>query len=111
MFESLANQYGDGWKVPFPSTESYDARVNAHPAKTFQTALSLTNPDTIKLPRTYISCMQRDNNPVMAPLFVCAQKARSDGWEFYELAANHNPHIAAFDATVELLHRIAENAH
>jgi hypothetical protein len=46
----------------------------------------------------------------MAPLFACAQKVRTAGWEFYELAANHNPHIAAFNATVELLHLIAENA-
>jgi pimeloyl-ACP methyl ester carboxylesterase len=109
LFSTLADQYGNGWKVPFPAAEAYDSRVSPHPVKTFQTVLTINNPKAAALPRTYISCTQRGNNPVMAPLFVCAEHARTAGWDYYEVHANHNPHVGALQETVQLLDRIANH--
>jgi pimeloyl-ACP methyl ester carboxylesterase len=107
IFASLANQYGDGWRVPFPSAEAYDSRISAHPVKTFQTKLSIGNPKAAALPRAYVSCTGRGNNPVLAPLQECAARAKAAGWEFYEMETNHNLHVGALADTVRLLNRIS----
>jgi pimeloyl-ACP methyl ester carboxylesterase len=87
----LANQFGDGWRVPFPSEESYDPRHIAHPLQTMLQKLEVKNPKASSLPRTYIACTERGENPVYAPIVLCAKQAKSYDWRYYELATGHNP--------------------
>lgn len=87
----LANQYGDGWKVPFPFEEPYDPRQVSQPLQTFLQELRVQNPNAAILPRTFISCTERGDDPTYEPVEASAQYARSQGWKYYELATGHNP--------------------
>ena len=106
---------GDGWRLPPnpapPDTPDEDLawmtpRRMGQPAKTGQQPIRLTGA-VDRLPRTYIYCKQPRPGDVFRPF---AERAKSEGWQYLEIDASHNPHITAPDALAEAFDRIARQA-
>jgi pimeloyl-ACP methyl ester carboxylesterase len=101
---------GDGWRVapnPIPpDTSAEDAAWIANfrmpqSVRCFEQPLRLRAKPT--LPRTYIQCMRYAGR---GPFGQFAARARTEGWQTYELDASHSPNVTAPGALMELLQRI-----
>lgn len=104
---SLANQFGDGWRIPFHSETDTDPRHAAQPMQTFFQKLNQTNPEAWAILRkTYISCTERGENPVYEPIEKCAKEAKDQGWPYFELSSGHNPNDSMPDELSNLLNQI-----
>lgn len=104
----------DGWKVqptPVPPDTSPDdkvwieARRMTQPIKTLQQKLRLKNGET-KLPRSYIYCSKKAPGDVFVQF---AERAKKEGWPYFELDASHSPNVTAPEALVDALDRIAKS--
>lgn len=104
----LAEVYGEGWRLPFPSTPPYDERVTDHPLQTFLQPIELKNQQAKNLPRTYIACTERGDAPHYAPIVQIAQQAKLLGWQYYELPTGHNPNLTMPHETAKLLDLISK---
>lgn len=104
----LANEFGEGWKIPFPFEEPYDPREVSHPIQTFLQEIEVKNPAAKTIPRTFIACTERGDDPTFDPVETSARLARSKGWNYYELATGHNPNETMPLETAELLDDIAK---
>jgi hypothetical protein len=103
---------GDGWRMPPnpppPDTPEDDLawmtpRRMGQPAKTGEQPIRLTGA-VERLPRSYIYCLQPRPGDVFRQF---AERARAEGWPYFEIDASHNPHIAAPDALASMLNEIA----
>lgn len=107
--KQLADQLGEGWKVPFPFEEPYDPREVSHPLQTFFQKIEVKNPASKTIPRTFIACTERGEDPVFEPVETCAKLARAQGWRYYELPTGHNPNETMPLETAALLNDVAKS--
>ena len=106
---------GDGWRVPsnpIPSDTSdadrkwIEERRGPQAIKSFETPLHLRNGET-KLPRYYIYCKRAAPGDVFRQF---ADRARREGWGYFEMDASHSPFITAPEALTTILDTIARTA-
>ena len=106
---------GDGWRVPSnpipPDTSDADRkwieeRRGPQAIKSFETPLHLRNGET-KLPRYYIYCKRAAPGDVFRQF---ADRARREGWGYFEMDASHSPFITAPEALTTILDTIARTA-
>ena len=75
-----------------------------HPLKALQQPVRLTGA-VEKLPRTYIYCTR----PAPSDSFrQFADRAKKEGWQYFEIDASHNPHITNPGALARLFEEIAD---
>jgi pimeloyl-ACP methyl ester carboxylesterase len=107
-----AAKANDGWRIPPnpmpPDTPEADVawaapRRMPQPIGTFETRIRLTNPPP---PRSYIYCKRCGPGDVFRPF---AERARAEGWPYFELDASHNPHITAPQELLAVLQEIARS--
>jgi len=106
--EEQVRTRGEGWYIPVPAPESLGLSQPAdidwvmpklvpHPYRTFCDVLQLHNPDTYKVPRTYINCI--GNKPRGGQ-----RSQQSAGIEDYrELSSGHDAMVTAPLELAELL--------
>jgi pimeloyl-ACP methyl ester carboxylesterase len=103
---------GEGWRIPPnpppPDTPDEDVawvtpRRLPQPIKTFEQKLELKG-GALTLPRSYIYCQRYGPGDVFAQF---AERARSEGWQLFEIDASHNPHITVPEALRDILIEIA----
>ncbi|RPH36835.1 alpha/beta hydrolase [bacterium] len=80
--------------------EWYLARVTAHPMATYDEPAPRGNAQGAALPRMFIHCTQGPTAPVFAPF---AEKARSRGWPYHEIATGHEAMLIAPDQVAAIL--------
>ena len=106
---------GDGWRMPPnpppPDTPAEDLkwmtpRRVGQPAKTGETKIRLTGA-VERLPRTYIYCLQPRPGDVFRQF---AERAKTEGWPYFEIDASHNPHITVPEELAAMLDSIAKQA-
>ncbi|HEX9871514.1 MAG TPA: alpha/beta hydrolase, partial [Candidatus Tectomicrobia bacterium] len=80
-------------------------RIGAHPLKTFQQPVRLTNPAAAALPRTFIYCTDKPERDSFAPL---AERLRAETrWRYRELATGHDAMVTAPQEVAALLLELA----
>lgn len=110
----LAEESGDGWKVPiigkatFGVTDEADlawiaARITPQPLRTFEEPVRLTNPAAVALPRSYILCRQKE--PTLFDAH--AQRVKSEGWGYFELLTGHDAMITEPEELAGILLKVA----
>jgi len=109
--EHMVANAADGWRVPAnpipPDTSPEDVawiepRRMPQPIRTFQQPLRLKRGETT-LPRSYIYCRLA---PMGDPFRQFAERAKREGWRYYELDASHSPNVTAPVALADLLAEI-----
>ena len=78
------------------------SRLSPMPWHTHDQPIRLTNPKTINIPRSYISCIDYDNFHFMA------QRAKSAGWDYHELKTGHDAMITVPDKLVQILESLVQ---
>jgi pimeloyl-ACP methyl ester carboxylesterase len=69
--------------VPFPEG-------TAQPIKTYETRLTVRDPQAATLPRTYVYCTKSPDGWAVKPVIAaCAARAREAGWAYHELPTSH----------------------
>lgn len=108
----LVANAAEGWRVPAnpipPDTSPEDVawiepRRMTQPLATFQQPLRLKHGETT-LPRSYVYCRLA---PLGDPFRQFAERAKREGWPYFELDASHSPNVTAPEALADLLARIA----
>lgn len=103
---------GDGWLVPQnplpPDTSESDVawitpRRVMQPLITFEQPINLTGA-VDRLPKSYIKCTRIGPEDVFKDF---AQRARDEGWNYFEIDSSHSPHITAPQALANLFDQIA----
>jgi pimeloyl-ACP methyl ester carboxylesterase len=84
-----AAQTGDGWRVPHNPPDA-DRRTDFPIAAGLQ-PLEVRNPAAARLPRAYIACPERGDNPLYLPFIDAAARAQQQGWDYFELPTGHHP--------------------
>jgi pimeloyl-ACP methyl ester carboxylesterase len=101
----------DGWRVspnPMPpdtapsDVEWAAPRRMPQPIKTIASPVRLTGKNLP--PRTYIYCKR---TPPGDPFRQFAERAKREGWTYYEIDASHNPHITVPEQLAALFNKIA----
>lgn len=105
-FFRFAEDYGEGWKVP--SFFHNDSRLTPQPLQTSTLPVSVTNPRSRTIPRTYIKCTAKDPQWSFTPVLNrVADYARSMGWGYRELSSDHFPMDNAKEELLQVLVEIA----
>jgi len=108
----MVENAADGWRVPAnpipPDTSPEDVawiepRRLTQPLRTFQQPVRLKHGETT-LPRSYIYCRLA---PLGDPFRQFAERAKREGWRYFELDASHSPNVTAPTALTDLLAEIA----
>jgi pimeloyl-ACP methyl ester carboxylesterase len=108
----MVENAADGWRVPAnpipPDTSPEDVawiepRRLTQPLRTFQQPVRLKHGETT-LPRSYIYCRLA---PLGDPFRQFAERAKREGWRYFELDASHSPNVTAPAALTELLAEVA----
>jgi pimeloyl-ACP methyl ester carboxylesterase len=92
VWQNAAQAGGNGWAIPFgPSDEQ---RLTPHPLKTYLDKVVVQNSRSAGLPRTFLYCKMRIEDPTwdkrLASVRAAAQRAERDpSWRYHELAAQH----------------------
>ncbi len=107
-----ARAEGEGWRLPaqqeqqpFGVTDPADAdwlrgKLSAHPVKTFEQPIQLTNSLASAIPRTFINCT------ATGWFTSFAERARwESGWRYYELHTGHDAMVTAPQELVDILLR------
>jgi len=108
MLSEIVQTYGEGWYLPADS--SVDPRLTPHPGKTGSQSLRLQNQPAIdRIPHTYIYCTRKPPVGLAACITqVGRKKAKANGWNYYELATDHEPEQEAPDEVVSILLNLAK---
>jgi pimeloyl-ACP methyl ester carboxylesterase len=104
----------DDWRlapspVP-PDTSAEDVawitprRVH-QPLACFQEPLLLNHGEP-KMPRSYIYAQRHNPGDPFRPF---AERAKREGWQYFEMDASHSPHVTAPDALANILDQIAHS--
>ena len=80
------------------------ARFTPHPLATYDQPVQSGNAKSAAISRAYIRCTAGQWTPRFAPF---AEKAKSAGWDVYELATGHMAMLTAPREVAELLHALA----
>ena len=75
-----------------PLARWYLERVTSHPLATYDEPVPVGNTQSTALPRTFIHCTGGPTAPVFAPF---AEKAKTRGWPYYEIATGHEVMLTA----------------
>lgn len=106
--EEFVELFGDGWRLPYPG-DVVDSRIQDHPWRTYTQPIQVANPRAAALLHTFIACTNRDMEAVYYhAIDASASRARSLGWNYIELAADHNPHISMPTETAALLAQLSD---
>ena len=110
-----ARAEGQGWRLPPPRDESpfgtrdeadirwLRSKLGAHPVKSLQQPVRLTDPGAVALPRTFIDCTETAWFPQPA------RRARSEpGWHYRALPTGHDAMITAPHELATVLQEITE---
>jgi pimeloyl-ACP methyl ester carboxylesterase len=92
----LAQTRGDGWRIPFPFAPPDAEWVPYHPLATVTQPLTVGNPATAALPRTFIFCTGKGDDwfcGIGGKIAEAARQARAAGWDYRELMTGHSPHL------------------
>lgn len=102
----------DGWRLPPspvpPDTSAEDVawitprRVH-QPLACFQEPLLLSHGEP-KMPRSYVYAQRHNPGDPFRPF---AERAKREGWQYFEMDASHSPHVTAPEALAEILDEIA----
>jgi pimeloyl-ACP methyl ester carboxylesterase len=102
----------DDWRLPPspvpPDTSAEDVawitprRVH-QPLACFQEPLLLNHGEP-KMPRSYIYAQRHNPGD---PFRQFLERAKTEGWQTFEMDASHSPHVTAPEALAEILDRIA----
>jgi pimeloyl-ACP methyl ester carboxylesterase len=109
---AVAQERGDG-RAPIPAellprdvtdavTERYVARLRPQAANTFTDAITLTGA-VDGVARAYVRCTGYEDSATGS----FAERARSEGWLYRELASEHDLHLSDPGATVDLVQELA----
>jgi pimeloyl-ACP methyl ester carboxylesterase len=105
-----AETEGGGWRVPVPFDDGdelgmpeeiaswYLPRLVDHPLRAMEEAVSLRNEATVQ--RTFVRCTEHALADIIGPH---AERAKTEGWTYYELATGHDPQILDADGLVTVL--------
>lgn len=112
MFEALATDSGDGWRIPVadglldrwgitdPALAAELRRKLTDFSLTFSRGVVDYDPAPMEaLPRTYIE----HTAPPLAPLALSIERARTDGWTMREIATGHDMMLTDPQGTARLL--------
>jgi pimeloyl-ACP methyl ester carboxylesterase len=84
---------GGGWSLPAGPVRTDGVPFpegTAQPIKTFESRLTVRDPQAAALPRTYVYCTKSpDGWPVKPVIAACAARAREAGWDYHELPTSH----------------------
>ena len=111
-FEELVRTQGDGWKLPSLAERDLQRgsrlKTAAHPFQTMVQPISLKNPAAETIPRSFIYCTESGwSAEHIAPL---AARARADGWDYHELAADHMAMLNMPKELTDILLELGEGA-
>lgn len=110
----IAATEGDGWRVPAPFESGdelgmpaeiaswYLPRLVDHPLRAMEEAASLSVEAAVQ--RTFVRCTKHDLADMIAPY---AERAKAEGWAYYELATGHDPQILDVEGLVNVLDRVS----
>jgi pimeloyl-ACP methyl ester carboxylesterase len=86
-FEEIARTQGDGWRVPFPWPVNDNRPRTDLLLNPVKEPVAVRNAAARVLPRTYIYCADKPDDPLFAQF---AQRARGDAaWRYRELPTGH----------------------
>lgn len=81
---------GEGWYLSGEDPD--DPRFVDHPAKTLFQPIEIRNTTSARIPRVYIFCTEKEEmGPGGLGIIHSAERARTLGWEYYELPTGHHP--------------------
>jgi len=106
--------------IPFDAMGIFDPadrawvepKLSSHPMKCLEDPITLTHGEP-KMPRSYILCTARESLIAcfgVDPLAHFVEKARADGFRFYEIASGHYPMVTHPKELAEVLSTIAAAA-
>lgn len=91
----LAQNRGDGWRIPFPFAPPDADRLPCHPLASVTKPLAIRNPVATTLPRTFVFSTGKGDDwfhGIGGKIAEAARKARTAGWDYRELPTGHHPH-------------------
>jgi pimeloyl-ACP methyl ester carboxylesterase len=97
----------DGFIVPnWVTARSPRPTDVRQPVLTFTEPVSFRNPAAVRLPGTYVLTVEPGRAEADDDFAAFAQRAKSRGWAYHVLRANHVPERSAPGALTELLRRV-----
>lgn len=102
MIDSAKDAIVPGWVQPGASPPT-DV---PHPKRTFTERISLKNPAARRIPATYILTVESGKTEADDGFAPFAQRARSRGWTYHVLQADHTPERSAIPELTGLLRRV-----
>ena len=89
--EQAAQAHGDGWRIPFGDPDA-DRRTDVM-LKMSQQPLAVSNPDAVRLKRTYVLHTGKSPESWLKPLFdrIAARVRDEEGWSYHERPYVHYP--------------------
>jgi pimeloyl-ACP methyl ester carboxylesterase len=89
------------WAIAEPEDQSWVLpRLQPQPVASFAQAVRVGNPESLRIPRSFILCSESGFDPV-------AEQARQSGWGLYQLDTGHDPMITKPREVAEILLKIA----
>ena len=85
--QARAQTGGEGWRIPAGG----EGKDTDHPLKTFTDRLEVKNPAAVALSRTFIYCTDKPPEAAKGGIARNAERARAEGWRYYELPTGHVP--------------------
>jgi len=120
-FRDLANQHGDGWRLPGgeghldlwglqPGEAREFVRKNLcdFSLRCFEEHLALPANRKANLPATFVSCVA-DNYPAKPFFRPFAEKAQTCGWDVREVNTGHDCHVERPAEVAEILLAVAKS--
>jgi pimeloyl-ACP methyl ester carboxylesterase len=105
-WEERARALGDGWRLPSPFGVG-TARHTPLLMAAFRQPIRLANA-AAAVPRTYVYCTDKRDDPVFAPLKATAARLKTAaGWGYRELPTGHMAHLLQPRALADLLLELA----
>jgi pimeloyl-ACP methyl ester carboxylesterase len=97
----------DGFIVPTWVTARSPRPTDVRqPVRTFTESVSFRNEAALRLPATYILTVEAGRAEADDDFAAFADRAKSRGWAYHVLRANHVPERSAPGALADLLHRV-----
>lgn len=113
----LADEQGDGWKVPLPFTGNmglsddvadwYVPRLIPHPLATLDDRPELTGSGD-HVPRSYLHLVDAEDAADQGPTAASAAHARQEGWDYALVVGPHDLHVEDPSRMVALLQPLTE---
>lgn len=110
-----ARTEGDGWRLPAsearldrwglkegPARDFVRSKLCDFSIRCFEQPLRLPTNAAASLDRTYIACVAEDY-PARPSFARFAERAKAEGWRYYELPTGHDCHVEMPEAFCELL--------